>query len=86
MVIMLFALETWIGAGVLLATAVAIGAGPPSVVHPTTISLPLTFAAAALLASLADTLMPEAYEQGAARRHRHQPPKTLRRDAPVSPM
>lgn len=60
---MLFVLETWIGAGVLLATAVAIGAGPPSAVHPTTISLPLTFAAAAVLASLADTLMPEAYDR-----------------------
>ena len=31
---------------------------------PPTISLPLAFAAGAVLASLADTLMPEAYEEG----------------------
>ena len=31
---------------------------------PATISLPLAFAAGAVLASLADTLMPEAYERG----------------------
>ena len=35
-------------------------AGP----DPETISIPLAFAAGAVLASLADTLMPEAYEKG----------------------
>ncbi len=59
-----FVLGTWTAAGVLLALAVAVGAGPLSAADPTTISLPLAFAAGAVLASLADTLMPEAYEKG----------------------
>lgn len=59
-----FVLGTWTTAGVLLAIAVVVGAGPLSATDPTTISLPLAFAAGAVLASLADTLMPEAYEKG----------------------
>lgn len=59
-----FVIGTWAGAAVLLALAVVVGAGPLSAADPTTISLPLAFAAGAVLASLADTLMPEAYEQG----------------------
>ena len=59
-----FIIGTWAGAAVLLALAVVVGAGPLSAADPTTISLPLAFAAGAVLASLADTLMPEAYEQG----------------------
>jgi ZIP family zinc transporter len=59
-----FVLGTWAAAGVLLALAVVVGAGPLSAADPTTISLPLAFAAGAVLASLADTLMPEAYEKG----------------------
>jgi ZIP family zinc transporter len=59
-----FVLGTWVGAGVLLALAVVVGAGPLSSAEPETISLPLAFAAGAVLASLADTLMPEAYEHG----------------------
>ena len=59
-----FIIGTWAGAAVLLAFAVVVGAGPLSAADPTTISLPLAFAAGAVLASLADTLMPEAYEQG----------------------
>jgi ZIP family zinc transporter len=59
-----FIVGTWAGAAVLLALAVVVGAGPLSAADPTTISLPLAFAAGAVLASLADTLMPEAYEQG----------------------
>jgi ZIP family zinc transporter len=59
-----FVLGTWTAAGVLLALAVAVGAGPLAAADPTTISLPLAFAAGAVLASLADTLMPEAYEKG----------------------
>jgi ZIP family zinc transporter len=59
-----FVVGTWAGAAVLLALAVVVGAGPLSAADPTTISLPLAFAAGAVLASLADTLMPEAYEQG----------------------
>jgi ZIP family zinc transporter len=40
------------------------GAGPLSAASPETLSMPLAFAAGAVLASLADTLMPEAYETG----------------------
>jgi ZIP family zinc transporter len=59
-----FVLGTWTTAGMLLALAVVVGAGPLAAADPTTISLPLAFAAGAVLASLADTLMPEAYEKG----------------------
>jgi ZIP family zinc transporter len=44
--------------------AVLLGAGPAVRPLDETISLPLAFAAGAVIASLADTLMPEAYEQG----------------------
>jgi ZIP family zinc transporter len=59
-----FILGTWGLCAVLLTAAVVIGAGPLSASEPETLSLPLAFAAGAVLASLADTLMPEAYEQG----------------------
>ena len=59
-----FAVGTWAVCAVLLTLAVVIGAGPLSSADPETISLPLAFAAGAVLASLADTLMPEAYEHG----------------------
>jgi zinc transporter, ZIP family len=59
-----FVAGTWGGAGLLLVLAVLIGAGPLSGAPEETVSLPLAFAAGAVLASLADTLMPEAYEQG----------------------
>jgi ZIP family zinc transporter len=49
---------------VLLTVAVVIGAGPLANTDEDTLSLPLAFAAGAVLASLADTLMPEAYEKG----------------------
>jgi ZIP family zinc transporter len=49
---------------VLLIFAVVIGAGPLSQATHETLSLPLAFAAGAVLAALADTLMPEAYEHG----------------------
>jgi ZIP family zinc transporter len=54
----------WVGCAALLVLAVLIGAGPLSGSDPETISLPLAFAAGAVIASLADTLMPEAYENG----------------------
>ncbi len=54
----------WVVCAVLLTLAVVLGAGPLSQTSPETISLPLAFAAGAVLASLADTLMPEAYERG----------------------
>ncbi len=59
-----FILATWTALAVLLTVAVVVGAGPLSNASPETLSLPLAFAAGAVLASLADTLMPEAYEQG----------------------
>ena len=59
-----FVLGTWSVCAVLLAAAVVVGAGPLAASSEETISLPLAFAAGAVLASLADTLMPEAYEQG----------------------
>ncbi|MGJ9402724.1 ZIP family metal transporter [Arthrobacter sp. KK5.5] len=54
----------WSVCAVLLVAAVVVGAGPLSGSDPETISLPLAFAAGAVIASLADTLMPEAYEHG----------------------
>ena len=54
----------WIACAVLLVIAVVVGAGPLSGSDPKAISLPLAFAAGAVIASLADTLMPEAFEHG----------------------
>ena len=54
----------WSACAVLLVIAVLIGAGPLSNSEPEVVSLPLAFAAGAVIASLADTLMPEAYEHG----------------------
>ena len=59
-----FIFGTWIICAALLTVAVVVGAGPLSAASPETLSLPLAFAAGAVLASLADTLMPEAYEKG----------------------
>jgi ZIP family zinc transporter len=59
-----FVLGTWIACAVLLTFAVVVGAGPLSTASEETVSLPLAFAAGAVLASLADTLMPEAFEHG----------------------
>jgi zinc transporter, ZIP family len=59
-----FVVGTWSVCAVLLTLAVVVGAGPLSRAQPETLSMPLAFAAGAVLASLADTLMPEAYENG----------------------
>ncbi len=59
-----FVVGVWTVCAVLLAAAVVVGAGPLAGLSAETVSLPLAFAAGAVLASLADTLMPEAYEQG----------------------
>ena len=59
-----FILGTWTVCGLLLIFAVVLGAGPLSRATHETLSLPLAFAAGAVLAALADTLMPEAYERG----------------------
>ncbi|WP_167139011.1 zinc permease [Diaminobutyricimonas sp. TR449] len=60
----LWILGLWGACAALLVAAVVIGAGPLSTSDPETISLPLAFAAGAVIASLADTLMPEAFEHG----------------------
>jgi len=57
-------LALWTGVAALLVLIVVLGAGPLSTAAPETLSLPLAFAAGALLASLADTVIPEAYEEG----------------------
>ena len=57
-------LGLWLACAALLVIAVVVGAGPLSGTDPETISVPLAFAAGAVIASLADTLMPEAYEHG----------------------
>jgi ZIP family zinc transporter len=59
-----FILGIWTICAVLLVFAVVLGAGPLSSSTPETLSLPLAFAAGAVLAALADTIMPEAYEHG----------------------
>lgn len=61
---LVYVLGLWTVCAVLLTIAVVVGAGPLSNTSGETISLPLAFAAGAVLASLADTLMPEAYENG----------------------
>jgi ZIP family zinc transporter len=54
----------WLVAAALLAAAVVVGYGALEGVDDATLAWPLGFAAGAVLASLADTLMPEAFEEG----------------------
>jgi zinc transporter, ZIP family len=54
----------WSATAVVLAVAVVIGYGALQDVSDPAIAWPLGFAAGAVLASLADTLMPEAFEEG----------------------
>jgi ZIP family zinc transporter len=54
----------WVVASVLLAIAVVVGYRGLEGVDDKTLAWPLGFAAGAVLASLADTLMPEAFEEG----------------------
>lgn len=58
------ALLIWSAAALLLALAVVVGYVALEGVSRDTLSLPLAFAAGAVLASLADTVMPEAFEEG----------------------
>ena len=53
----------WCGAAVLLALPVVVGYAALEGVSDETLAIPLGFAAGAVLASLADTLMPEAYRE-----------------------
>jgi zinc transporter, ZIP family len=59
---------TWSVTAVVLALAVVAGYGAFGGLDDTALAWPLGFAAGAVLASLADTLMPEAYEEA-----RHDP-------------
>lgn len=59
-----FAIVTWSVAAALLAAAGVLGYAAFGDASDETISVPLAFAGGAVIASLADTLMPEAYRDG----------------------
>lgn len=59
-----FAIGIWSVAAVLLTFAVVAGRAAVTAVGPTEMAVALAFAGGAVLASLADTLMPEAFEHG----------------------
>lgn len=55
---------TWVGCAILLAAAVLLGRQAAGDLTEQVLALALAFAGGAVLASLADTLMPEAFEHG----------------------
>lgn len=55
---------TWVACAVLLVAAVVVGRGAASGLSEQVLAVALAFAGGAVLASLADTLMPEAFEHG----------------------
>ncbi len=57
-------LGLWTAVALLLTLTVVVGAAYLADSDPAVVSLPLAFAAGAVIASLADTLMPEAFEHG----------------------
>ncbi len=59
-----FIVAVWTAAAVLLTAAVMLGRGVFAQMAPHDLAFPLAFAGGAVLASLADTLMPEAFEHG----------------------
>ena len=59
-----FAVAIWSGAAVLLTAAVVLGQSVFANFAEASLAFPLAFAGGAVLASLADTLMPEAFEHG----------------------
>jgi ZIP family zinc transporter len=59
-----FAIGIWSAAALLLTIAVVVGYGALSGVDDSALGFALAFAGGAVLASLADTLMPEAFERG----------------------
>jgi ZIP family zinc transporter len=61
-----FVFATWTATGALLAAAVAVGYAAFSGVPGETLAVVRAFAGGAVLASLADTLMPQAYDEGGA--------------------
>jgi ZIP family zinc transporter len=54
----------WLATALLLVPAVVIGRVALAGAEPSTLAFPLAFAGGAVLAALADTLMPEAFERG----------------------
>ena len=54
----------WLATALLLIPAVVIGRVALAGADPSTLAFPLAFAGGAVLAALADTLMPEAFERG----------------------
>lgn len=59
-----FAILGWAATGLLLALAVVIGRAAFVGVFPPVLGVALAFAGGAVLASLIDTVMPEAYREG----------------------
>ncbi len=59
-----FAIVVWTATAVILAAAVVVGNGVLSGVSEKSLSVLLSFAGGAVLASLADTIMPDAYREG----------------------
>jgi zinc transporter, ZIP family len=59
-----FTVGIWLATAVLLVPAVVIGRVALAGAEPSTLAFPLSFAGGAVLAALADTLMPEAFERG----------------------
>jgi ZIP family zinc transporter len=55
---------TWIACAIVLAAAVVLGRGVAGVLSDQVLAVALAYAGGAVLASLADTLMPEAFEHG----------------------
>lgn len=60
----MFSIVTWSLAAALLSASVVLGSAAFGDASDETISVPLAFAGGAVIASLADTLMPEAYRDG----------------------
>jgi zinc transporter, ZIP family len=58
------AVGLWAATAALLTLAVVVGRQALAAAEPSTLAFPLAFAGGAVLASLADTLMPEAFERG----------------------
>ena len=59
-----FVIGVWAATGVLLAAAVVVGNAVLSGASEELLAVLLSFAGGAVLASLADTLMPDAYQEG----------------------
>jgi zinc transporter, ZIP family len=59
-----YAIGLWAATAALLTVAVVVGRQALAAAAPSTLAFPLAFAGGAVLASLADTLMPEAFERG----------------------